>query len=657
MKLINLHFGIYIIILAFLLMPCHSFAAIEKNLYYGLTSNNDVKELQQFLISKNLLSGNATGNYFSLTVGAVKKYQASKNISTTGYLGPLTRQAINSELLLLPTTSTNKITTQIPLKGTLDLLKNTLYSNQSIFPPQLNFKLADFTLKNNTTETINLKKIQVDLAIDSDLYSSNMYVNKLYVVYEENKTIVLDSVSHNNFWIINYNLPANKTINFTVYGDINSLMPLNSSVNSSMLITGSSTTSNNAIGTNLNDVLPGQSMTFGTGSLTVSKDGATQDYKMVIAGQRVVAGKFQFKSDKDSYTISELKFIIPNSLVASLITGAVLSDSVTKTVFSTKPVLVTYDGTNYNLKFIPNIPIALNETKSIAINYDLNAQINSNNSNIDITPVLVYVKAVNSTGKVIDGAASIYANISSSYGGIVLPSMGITATELTAFKSIPTFISNSSNSRLALNNEVTDIYRFSISADKNADISVKQLKFIVKLADADTSNPRLNYFKLFKGDKDFTNSAYIGTVIDDIYIGLASKDAIGVGIDNVVVITFIEEEVVLAGKTQEYTIKATTNGFSKSATLASDSITTYMPADDTSLIGGRSLKVILKNVYYGLAKSPSDIFATKYNLLWSDRSTLFPNVHSNLNSAYTNDWYNGYNILNLPLSSQTVTAK
>ena len=79
-----------------------SCSKFTNNLYFGLRNNSEVSCLQQFLKSKGTTiypEGLVTGNYFSATVSAVKKYQASKGISQTGYLGPLTRAAVNSELL------------------------------------------------------------------------------------------------------------------------------------------------------------------------------------------------------------------------------------------------------------------------------------------------------------------------------------------------------------------------------------------------------------------------------------------------------------------------------------------------------------------------------------------------------------------------------
>ncbi|MBL7142214.1 MAG: peptidoglycan-binding protein [Candidatus Pacebacteria bacterium] len=77
---------------------CQSFG---NNLYFGMRSNQEVSCLQEFLKSQGSSiypEGLVTGNFFSLTFSAVQKYQAKKGIIQTGYFGPLTRIAVNSEL-------------------------------------------------------------------------------------------------------------------------------------------------------------------------------------------------------------------------------------------------------------------------------------------------------------------------------------------------------------------------------------------------------------------------------------------------------------------------------------------------------------------------------------------------------------------------------
>jgi peptidoglycan hydrolase-like protein with peptidoglycan-binding domain len=91
-------FGIFII-------PSLSFASIDNNLKYG-NKGPQVIELQEFLIDKGFLQGSATGNFYSLTLKAVKSFQSANSIPTTGYVGILTRTAINTDLASETSSST-----------------------------------------------------------------------------------------------------------------------------------------------------------------------------------------------------------------------------------------------------------------------------------------------------------------------------------------------------------------------------------------------------------------------------------------------------------------------------------------------------------------------------------------------------------------------
>lgn len=87
-----------IILSLILVFPFLASASIDTNLKYGNTGAG-VTELQEFLISKGFLAGGyATGNFYSLTLAAVKSYQLSVGVPNTGYVGPMTREKINAEL-------------------------------------------------------------------------------------------------------------------------------------------------------------------------------------------------------------------------------------------------------------------------------------------------------------------------------------------------------------------------------------------------------------------------------------------------------------------------------------------------------------------------------------------------------------------------------
>lgn len=67
----------------------------SENLSYGMESD-DVKELQSVLAIKGYFSGTISGYFGWQTEEAVKAFQAANNLSATGYVGPLTRELLNS---------------------------------------------------------------------------------------------------------------------------------------------------------------------------------------------------------------------------------------------------------------------------------------------------------------------------------------------------------------------------------------------------------------------------------------------------------------------------------------------------------------------------------------------------------------------------------
>ena len=87
-----------IIISLLLFIPFIVGASFDRSLYYGLQSDPQVKELQDFLTDQGFYSGNITGNFFSLTLKAVKKFQAKEKLPQTGYFGSFSRQRANAIL-------------------------------------------------------------------------------------------------------------------------------------------------------------------------------------------------------------------------------------------------------------------------------------------------------------------------------------------------------------------------------------------------------------------------------------------------------------------------------------------------------------------------------------------------------------------------------
>jgi peptidoglycan hydrolase-like protein with peptidoglycan-binding domain len=75
-------------------------ASFDRDLHYGLQSDSQVNELQEFLAEQGLYSGPITGNFFSLTLQGVKDFQIKYGIEpAAGFFGPLTRAKANEVLV------------------------------------------------------------------------------------------------------------------------------------------------------------------------------------------------------------------------------------------------------------------------------------------------------------------------------------------------------------------------------------------------------------------------------------------------------------------------------------------------------------------------------------------------------------------------------
>lgn len=84
--------------LVFAFTPFISHAAFDVSLKYS-AKGDAVKELQEFLIDGGYLAaGNNSGNFFSLTLKAVKAFQVANNLPSTGYFGPMSRK-VASDLI------------------------------------------------------------------------------------------------------------------------------------------------------------------------------------------------------------------------------------------------------------------------------------------------------------------------------------------------------------------------------------------------------------------------------------------------------------------------------------------------------------------------------------------------------------------------------
>lgn len=124
-----------LLLVGLFLFPTLAFAQVvpfSTNLSYGSTGS-DVTALQEFLTAQQVYTGPISGNFYSLTLAAVKRFQTAESITpVSGFVGPITRGTINA-LITAPDSEENAATTTEPV----DLSTTTVSVAPSYAPPQI----------------------------------------------------------------------------------------------------------------------------------------------------------------------------------------------------------------------------------------------------------------------------------------------------------------------------------------------------------------------------------------------------------------------------------------------------------------------------------------------------------------------------------------
>ncbi|HOK17552.1 MAG TPA: peptidoglycan-binding domain-containing protein [Candidatus Paceibacterota bacterium] len=169
--------------------PSSEMYCFNSDLEYKMTSP-DVKNLQIVLnkdpntrvaVSGAGSPGQETTYFGPLTLAAVKKFQAANGIPTTGYVGPLTRKALNEKYCIPPTPpttvapeSTTTTTVVAPSEGyfTYTLLASPA-NGTSVKKGEVDKAVMSFTLKANNSD-ITLQTIRLNFNVRPWLFISKV---------------------------------------------------------------------------------------------------------------------------------------------------------------------------------------------------------------------------------------------------------------------------------------------------------------------------------------------------------------------------------------------------------------------------------------------------------------------------------------------------
>jgi len=214
-----------------------------------------------------------------------------------------------------------------------------------------------------------------------------------------------------------------------------------------------------------------------------------------------------------------------------------------------------------------------------------------------------------------------------------------------------------------LSTGTNDLLKFEITADASGSASLGRMVMDISVEDNDGVNLSVDGFKLYDGPNVINDVViYDATGAQDLTPG---GGALTDGVHKVIV-SFDNQEVISAGVTKNYRLKADVSG-----AASDDSIVTGLASDDSALTGLTDLnhpntgKIFVNgDATAGLFTVASDFsqnVGTDLNLVWSDRSFsnhLYPTVAGGTVTTNTGtaDWTNGY-LLGLSSFSDNVLSR
>jgi hypothetical protein len=231
-------------------------------------------------------------------------------------------------------------------------------------------------------------------------------------------------------------------------------------------------------------------------------------------------------------------------------------------------------------------------------------------------------------------------------------------------RSVPVF-SNTEKTGLLINGTNT-LYSFDVTASESGSVSLARLVFDLSVTDANASGLSLSKFELMRNDSTLEQELNIYDSGGAGDISVNGAGTIGNG-NTSVIISFNTPEIIAAGDTVNYALRARING-----SETDDSVHTSLSEDDSNseLTGLTASGQENTGNIYAAGASTVGIFThfgdfreakgTARNVIWSDRSSdnhAYPSVANGIvtTDSGSSDWTNGYLLRYSSLEAQVLS--
>ncbi|HLD20717.1 MAG TPA: hypothetical protein VJB64_01330, partial [Patescibacteria group bacterium] len=448
-------------------------------------------------------------------------------------------------------------------EGTLTTAQNTSYAAQSAVAPKTKYKIGSWTVTANTTEDVNLTQIDIDFSAEVSDASAAADYSSVYLTYgpdgdevETNAKSTVSLTTGGNSWSVSYNLEAGETIYVNAYATVATSVTNDTDgddiITSSLTVDGTTVSSGTTV---TGSIQSGQAITwYSAGTFSTALGGDTAVAKSVAGGQTIEAAKYKLSAVRDTFTVDQIQVSVGSSTAAGVINKVELYDGSTllgSAVFNT----ASGDGNALSAALVTglDIEIAAGSSKTITAKLVLN-DIGSGaaSSQQNLALALDSVRNSNSSGTVNTDATDRDGN------------------EIRAYNSIPTFSAVDLTNSTLVNGQPLDLYKFTVTADSNGTVAIKQLGFPVTWTDSEADALEMESWKLYKNGSDITTSVLIqdqvgasiestaGAYQDDTDRNADSDvtDA-NEAVAATIYVTWSSEEVIAAGETVTYVLRAT----------------------------------------------------------------------------------------------------
>lgn len=522
------------------------------------------------------------------------------------------------------------------------LLKDTSYANQTVNLPQTGYKLADLNISAGTAEDLNVNTVSVDFTAVSGSTFTAADLTNVYVKVGNSTSTIYSTVSAtgNTFSLPTVTVPKGTSVPVEVYANLLSGgVTSTDSIKTTVTVSGTSAVSGTSVSTSAVD---GQTIAYGTGTFTISKDGSSPLARIAAGNQEVVAGIFKFQASNDTFTVKEVDVSVPSATAASAVSMVSLYDGATlvASLPFTGNDANSGSGTNNMASFTGlNWMVPSNTSKNLTVKFTLNnIGTGAGTSQQDVKAQLDRVRYQDSAGSVTNHTTDYDAN------------------ELYVYKTIPTVsIVDLPNTSTLVNGSAQDLYKFTVTAPSQGSVALKQFILTTTWSDGGTADTlEVESLKLYEDGVDVTSNVVIqdedGNSVEGTSGMLEADDSVTVSWSTGL------ESVIAAGTSKTYTLRGVPQGFRLTgADPQGDSVSFYLPGDTAHngskvYVNGTATATTIWGLHTSAAATGS---GTLYNFIWSDNSSSTHSASENASSS--GDWANGYKVLNLDLAGETWT--